>query len=100
MGILAAAFVFLVVAGAGWISGDDVAMRITTLVAVLVGSFLALLSAPGILAGAGLLGYKPWARILALVLGILNLPGFPLGTFLGVYSLVILLDDKASRLFL
>ena len=99
LGVLAAGFIFFVVAGAGWISGDEVAIRITTLVAVAIAAVSVLISAPGIVAGIGLLNFQPWARILALVLGILNLPGFPLGTILGIYSLVILLDDRTSELF-
>jgi hypothetical protein len=58
-----------------------------------------LLSAPGIIAGVGLLGFHSWARILALVLAVLNLPGFPIGTLLGIYTLYALLDDDAAHLF-
>jgi hypothetical protein len=99
LGVLAAAIVFVAVLGGGLISGDRDAIRITAIVAVAISGFLGLLSAPGILAGIGLLGFHPWARILALVLAILNLPGFPTGTLLGVYTLYALLDDESSRLF-
>jgi hypothetical protein len=34
-----------------------------------------------------------------LILGILNLPGFPTGTILGAYTLYVLLDDETSLLF-
>lgn len=37
------------------------------------GGFLILISIPGIVAGIGLLKYKSWARILAIILGVLNL---------------------------
>jgi hypothetical protein len=99
LGILGAFLVFALVFGGGLISGDQQAIWITGIVATVVGGFLLLVSAPGIIAGIGLLGYRNWARILALILGILNLPGFPIGTILGVYTLVVLLQDETSRLF-
>jgi hypothetical protein len=100
LGILAAGIVVLVVAGGGLISGDRTAITVTTIVSLVIGGFLVLVSAPGIIAGIGLLSYQPWARILTLALGILNLPGFPTGTALGVYTLYVLLDDETSHLFM
>ena len=52
-----------------------------------------------ILAGYGLLKYKSWARILAIILAILNLILFPIGTALGIYTLVIMFNDEAEALF-
>jgi len=58
---------------------------------------------PGIIAyavtGYGLLNYKGWARILAIILAILNLILFPIGTALGIYTLVIMFNDEAEALF-
>ena len=47
-----------------------------------------------ILAGWGLLNYKNWARILAIILAIFNLLLFPIGTAIGIYTLVILFNRK------
>lgn len=99
IGLLLAFVVFVAVFGGGLISGDEEAIAITALVATIVGGLLFLVSAPGIIAGLGLLGYRNWARILAMILGIINLPGFPVGTALGVYTLYVLLQDETSRLF-
>jgi hypothetical protein len=99
LGLLTAAVVVLAVFGGGLISGDRTAITITGIVAAVVGGLILLLSAPGIIAGIGLFGYHGWARILALVLGILNLPAFPLGTLLGIYTLWVLLDSETSLLF-
>jgi len=52
-----------------------------------------------ILAGFGLLKYMSWARILAIILAILNLILFPIGTALGIYTLVIMFNDEAEALF-
>lgn len=99
IGVLAAGLTALIIAGGGWISGDRTAIQITGLVAVLVAGIIILASVPGIIAGAGLLKLKQWGRILALILGLLNLPGFPVGTALGIYTVWVLLDDESTALF-
>ena len=58
-----------------------------------------ILSIPGIAAGFGLLKYRPWARILMVVPSALQLLSFPLGTALGIYGLVVLLNQQAQPLF-
>jgi len=99
LGIFGALVVFAVIAGGGLISGDETAIRITMIVGIVIASITALLSVPGIIAGVGLLGYKAWARILAIILALLNLPGFPVGTLLGIYSLWVLLDSESTLVF-
>jgi len=58
---------------------------------------------PGIIAyavaGYGLLKYKSWARILAIILAILNLVLFPIGTLIGVYTLWVMLNGETKALF-
>ena len=58
------------------------------------------LSLPGIIAGIGLLKFRPWSRVLTIVLSALNLMNFPFGTILGIYGLWVMLSDEGSRLFL
>lgn len=99
LGILTAIVAFVLIAGGGLISGDNTAITVTMIVGTIVGAIIFLISAPGVVAGIGLLYYQNWARILALILGIINMPGFPVGTALGAYSLWVLLQDETSRLF-
>jgi len=54
---------------------------------------------PGILAGWGLLNFKPWARILAIVLSAIRLINIPIGTALGVYGLWVLFSKETEALF-
>ena len=58
---------------------------------------------PGIIAypaaGYGLLKYQGWARILAIILAIFNLVLFPIGTALGIYTLIIMFNKEAVTLF-
>ena len=61
--------------------------------------FFSLLSVPGLAAGFGLLARKNWGRILAIVVSMLGLPNFPLGTFIGAYALWVLFQDSAQAYF-
>jgi len=54
---------------------------------------------PGFVVGFGLLGRRPWARILGIVLSALSLMHVPFGTALGVYGLWILFNRDTERLF-
>jgi hypothetical protein len=62
--------------------------------AVFMGGLPALTSLPFILTGRGLLMRRPWARIAGIVLGVLSLPGVPVGTALAIYTLWVLLDRR------
>ena len=89
----------LVVPMAGNISGNDVAMRITSIIGDTLGIFLVILSIPNILGGIGLLKRKYWARILILVLCFLSLLSIPFGTALGIYGIWILLKSETIEIF-
>lgn len=98
--ILIAGFMFVMMVGVGLVSGDAEAARVMPIVGTAVGGFMTALALPGILTGIGLLKRKPWARIAAAVLGIINLTNFPLGTAVGVYTLWILLQNEAADHFM
>lgn len=49
--------------------------------------------------GIGLWKFKSWARILAIILSVLNLFSFPIGTILGICGLVILFMKDTKALF-
>ena len=89
----------LVVPMAGNISGNDVAMRITSIIGDTLGIFLVILSMPSIIGGIGLLKRKYWARILILVLCFLSLLSIPFGTALGIYGIWILLKSETVEIF-
>ncbi len=99
VGLVMAACVSTIIFGGGLLSDDRTAITVTGIVAAVVGGILIITSVPGIIAGAGLINLKPWSRIMTLVLGILNLPGFPIGTVLGIYTLYVLLDVDSTRVF-
>lgn len=51
------------------------------------------------IAGWGLLEYSDWGRIIAIVAAVLSLLKFPLGTALGIWTLVMLLGYRNSTLY-
>lgn len=89
-----ALFMFVAVAGGGLISRDPDAIAITTLVGITVATFLSFLALPGLAAGWGLLKRRWWSRILALIIGAVNLLNVPFGTALGVYTIWVLMQDE------
>jgi len=93
------AFVFLLLVGLAPVTGETEAIWILTLVGTTVGLLMAALGLPGVIAGYGLLKRKPWARILAIVVGILNLINFPVGTAIGLYTLWVLTQPAATEYF-
>ena len=90
------------VAGLVQMDGDSDADQVVPILGA-VGGFvlivLLVLSVPGIIAGIGLLSFQPWARILTIVLSVLDLLNIPFGTVLGVYGLWVLLTTEGARLF-
>lgn len=61
--------------------------------------FFLALGLPSIIGGWGLLRFRPWARILTLIVSVFYLFHLPIGTALGVYGLWVLLSDEARLLF-
>jgi hypothetical protein len=64
---------------------------------VVIAVVLLVKSVVGIAAGAGLLQRQPWARVLAIVLGIIILLNIPFGTALGIYTLWTLFSPESQR---
>ena len=100
MGFLNVLFTFGLLFGLSFLPDlEQEGVNALRIVGLSVGGFMWLLSIPKIIAGVGLLKRMEWSRILTLVLAVIALINFPLGTALGVYSLVILLRDEAVQLF-
>jgi len=99
LGILAAVTVWAVVVGGGLMSGDEEVLAITAFIGSAIAFFLMVTSIPGIIGGLGLLKRRPWARILVLIISVLDLVNIPIGTALGIYSIWVLLNEETRRLF-
>lgn len=104
LGALAIMAVFGIagVATAAAIAGDPdaaIALPIIGLTGTALAVFLLIVSLPGVIAGIGLLKFRPWARILTIVISAINLINFPFGTVLGIYGLWVLFSEQGARLF-
>ena len=99
LGIFIGLVLFIVLIGTGIISHDPEAMKITTIVGVAIACFLILTSIPEIIGGFGLLKRRPWARVLILVIAVMDLMFIPIGTLIGIYELWVLLQEDTAKLF-
>jgi zinc-ribbon domain len=66
------------------------------MVLYVLGSTFLILAAGGICVGWGLMQRQSWARIAAIILGILALFHPPIGTALGIYTLWVLLAQESG----
>lgn len=99
LGLLLGCFVVAIMLSAGLFSGDRTAIGVLAIIGAIGVALTLLLSAPGIVAGVGLLQYRSWARVLALALAFFNLLVIPHGTVFGIYTLISLLNTEAAALF-
>jgi hypothetical protein len=57
------------------------------------------LAGPCVAAGLGLLRFRSWARSLSMILAVLQLVNFPVGTLLALYAFWVLLAQETEMLF-
>ena len=67
-------------------------------VALAISSLFLVIGIPSLIAGVGLLKQKGWARTLAIIVAILALASFPIGTAVGIYTLWVLTRKEAEQL--
>ena len=106
LGVFIGLLALLIMGGIAGVVGvsdhsPDSALAIPILggIGALVFIILLAISLPGIIVGFGLLHFKPWARLLTLVLSALELFSIPFGTALGIYGFWVLLKPETEQLF-
>lgn len=106
LGVLLAVVVLFIFGGLAGLVGvagpvDDARVAVPILGGIGTFVFFILLAfaLPGLIAGIGLLQFRPWARILTIVLSIFELIHVPFGTALGIYGLWVMLSQGTERLF-
>ncbi len=77
----------------------DAVMPIISGIIYFVFVVIAAVSVLGLIAAIGLLSYKPWARILTIVVSAISCLNIPVGTLAGVYSIWVMLQDDTLKLF-
>lgn len=91
--------IFAVLHFVGDFSGDPDARIVLTIIANVMIVVCTILSLPSIIAGIGLFKRKEWARILTLIISVLELINFPIGTAVGVYSIWALSQNETVEFF-
>lgn len=107
VGALGGIVILIVFAGAYGIVGavsnyqpeTALALPIIAIVGGALAVLLLLLSAPAIIAGIGLLQFRPWAKILGIVVSALHIFNVPFGTALGIYGLWVLCSQQSQSCF-
>ncbi|HTS13618.1 MAG TPA: zinc-ribbon domain-containing protein [Candidatus Limnocylindrales bacterium] len=86
-----------IVSGVGGFPSDFPMGRLISGGLVFAGFWVGAFAVLEMVAAWGLFERRPWARILALVLGFLALLRFPFGTALGIYTLWVLLPGISGQ---
>jgi hypothetical protein len=60
--------------------------------------FMLVIAIPGLIVGWGLINFRPWSRVLGIVISALSLLNVPFGTALGIYGLWVLLNDQTTAI--
>jgi hypothetical protein len=80
---------------------EDAAIAIPVLgfAGTALAAFFGLFALPSLITGYGLLNYRPWSRIVGIVLSAISLIFVPVGTIIGAYGLWVLLNKDTEHLF-
>jgi hypothetical protein len=98
-GVLAAG-ALAISSGSGPVAvASPMAARVTAATLIVLSGIALLWAALHLWIGRALGAYRPWARLLALGLAVVNLVLLPFGTALGAYACWVLLKDEGRRLF-
>ena len=88
-----------VIASAARGGGVTVAAGVTAAAFTALAIIAMVWGAAHVVVGVPLRRHRPWSRLVALMLGAVDLLLLPYGTALGVYAIWILLNEDAKRLF-
>lgn len=97
--LLIALLIFTVLKLVGGFVDDANATTILSIIADVLAILFIITSIPGILAGMGLYKRKEWARILTLIVSVIEIFNFPFGTAIGIYSIWALIQPETIAEF-
>ena len=99
LGLIVALLVSTILNLVGDFADDHHAEMVLSIVANGISVFFIVMALPGIIGGIGLFKRKEWARILVLIISVLDLVNFPLGTAIGAYSIWALVQPEVVEKF-
>jgi hypothetical protein len=83
----------------GMTTEDEVAQIVLGFLSISIPLVIGIFSSIGLVAGIGLLVYKPWARLMLIIVSTLGCVNIPFGTIKGIYSIWVLQKDESIALF-
>lgn len=83
----------------GFVEHDHIAQQVLSFVGNTLSMIILFISCLGIIGGIGLFSYKPWSRILVMIISAINCLNVPIGTAKGVYSIWVLMQPETIELF-
>lgn len=100
LGLLGALAVYLSFKFAfGFVEYDEIAEKLLPFLGNTLSLIILFFSSLGIIGGAGLFAYRPWARILVMIVSAINCLNIPIGTAKGIYSIWVLMQPETIELF-
>ena len=100
LGILGALAIYLSFNFANsFIEDEPIAEKILPFVRNTLSLIVLFMSSLGVIGGIGLFSYKPWARIMVMIVSAINCLNIPIGTAKGAYSLWVLMQPETIELF-
>jgi hypothetical protein len=100
LGLLGALTVFIIFNFAqGFVVEEPLAEEIISFLGGTISILIMFFASLGIIGGIGLFSYKPWARILVMIVSAINCLNIPIGTAKGVYSIWVLMQKETMDLF-
>jgi hypothetical protein len=97
--LLIAFLIFTVLKVVGGFVDNPSGSTVLSLIADILAIIFIVISFPGILAGFGLYKRKEWARILTIILSVIELFSFPFGTAIGIFSIWAMIQPETVAAF-
>ena len=83
----------------GFIEEEPIVEELFTFIGNSLALIILFISVLGIIGGIGLFSYKPWSRILVMIVSAINCLNIPVGTAKGVYSIWVMMQPETIEMF-
>lgn len=100
LGLLGALAVYLSFHFAfSFVEHEPLAQKLLSFFGNTLSLIIAFFSVLGIVGGIGLFSFRPWARILVMIVSAINCLNIPIGTAKGIYSIWVLMQPETIEFF-
>ena len=83
----------------GFVEHEPIAEKVLAFLGGTISLLILFFACLGIIGGIGLFSYKPWSRILVMIVSAINCLNIPIGTAKGVYSIWVLMQKETIEMF-